>query len=102
MVKGSCCPSEIAKELIGVGVQEIEYLADVGNAGVITSAATNFGKEGLSLAIFQPFQNLGEHIGGLDARGGGARAVGVEILMDVEDEAGGAAVGVGDASKGGC
>lgn len=56
----------------------------------------------MSLAVLQPCQQLGKYIGSLNARGGRAGTVGVEILMDVEDEVGGAAVWVGDAGQDGC
>lgn len=88
--------------MIRVGVQEVKHVADVFNAGLIAAASAYFGEHSLSLAIFQPLQKIAEYIRGFDARAGGAGTVRVEILVDVEDEVGGTAVGVGDASKGGC
>lgn len=87
--------------MIGVGVQEIQHLADIRNARRIIAAATSLREQSLTLAVLEPREQGGEDIGGLDTGGSGAGAVGVEILVDVEDEVVGAAVRVGDAGEGG-
>ena len=55
----------------------------------------------MTLVGLEPGLQGAEDVGGLDAGGRGSGAVGVEVLVDVEDEVGGAAVGVLDGCEGG-
>jgi hypothetical protein len=94
-------PASPAKVDVRVLVKSIELLAEGGQAGSVVGA-TGLGEDGLALVGAEPGA---EGVEGVDVVGGaggvGAGAVGVEVLVDVEDQVGGAAVEVGDFAKGG-
>ena len=87
--------------MLGVGVEVIEHLADVGDARLIRGAAARLGEQGLSFAVLQPGEQTGEDRRRFHAGCRRPRAIGVEVLVDVKDEIRGAAVRVGDAGEGG-
>jgi hypothetical protein len=94
-------PASPAKVDVRVLVKSIELLAEGGQAGSVVGA-TGLGEDGLALVGAEPGA---EGVEGVDVVGGagsvGAGAVGVEVLVDVEDQVGGAAVEVGDLGQGG-
>ena len=89
-------PAGPAEVDVGVLVEGVELLAQHGQAAGVVGAA-GLGEDGLALVGAEP---LAEGVEGVDVVGGaggvGAGAVGVEVLVDVEDEVVGAAVEVGD------
>lgn len=94
-------PASPAKVDVRVLVENIELLAQRGQAAGVVRAA-GLGEDGLALVGAEPVAEGGEGgdvVGG--AGGVGAGAVGVEVLVDVEDQVGGAAVEVGDLVQGG-
>ena len=94
-------PASPAKVDVRVLVKSIELLAQCGQAAGIVGA-TGLGEDGLALVGAEP---LAEGVEGFNVVGGaggvGAGAVGVEVLVDVEDQVVGAAVEVGDLVEGG-
>lgn len=95
---GPAGPAEVD---VGVLVEGVELLAQHGQAAGVVGAA-GLGEDGLALVGAEP---LAEGVEGVDVVGGaggvGAGAVGVEVLVDVEDQVVGAAVEVGDLVKSG-
>ena len=87
--------------MLRIRIQEIQHLAYILNARLITAATPNLRKQRLTFTIFEPIQQGAQNVGSLDAGSRGARAVGIEVLVHVEDEVGGAAVRVGDAGEDG-
>lgn len=94
-------PAGPAKVDVRVLVKSVELLAQSGQAAGVVGA-TGLGEDGLALVGAEPGT---EGVEGFDVVGGaggvGAGAVGVEVLVDVEDQVGGAAVEVGDFAEGG-
>jgi len=91
-------PSEINVRVL---VHSIKLLAERSQTASL-ARATSLSKDGLTLVGLEP---SAESVESVDVVSGassvGARAVGVEVLVDVEDEVGGAAVEVGDFGEGG-
>jgi hypothetical protein len=89
-------PAGPAEVDVGVLVHGIELLAESLQAAGLAGAAS-LGEDGLALVLLEPCT---ESLKDVDVVGGasgvGARSVGVEVLVHVEDEVGGAAVKVGD------
>jgi hypothetical protein len=94
-------PAGPAKVDVRVLVKGIELLAERSQAAGVVRA-TSLGEDGLALVGAEPGA---EGVEGFDVVGGaggvGAGAVGVEVLVDVEDQVVGAAVEVGDLGEGG-
>lgn len=90
---GPASPAEVD---VGVLVHGIELLAESLQAAGLAGAA-GLGEDSLALVLLEPCT---ESLKDVDVVGGasgvGARSVGVEVLVHVEDEVGGAAVKVGD------
>ena len=90
---GPASPAEVD---VGVLVHGIELLAESLQAAGLAGAA-GLGEDSLALVLLEPCTESLEDVdvvGG--ASGVGARSVGVEVLVHIEDEVGGAAVKVGD------
>jgi hypothetical protein len=94
-------PAGPAKVDVRVLVKGIELLAERSQAAGVVRA-TSLGEDGLALVGAEPGA---EGVEGFDVVGGaggvGAGAVGVKVLVDVEDQVVGAAVEVGDLGEGG-
>ena len=89
-------PASPAEVDVRVLVHGVELLAKSLQAAGI-AGATSLGEHGLTLVLLEPRAKSLEHVdvvGG--ASGVGAGSIGVQVLVDVEDEVGGAAVKVGD------
>lgn len=96
-------PTSPAKVDVRVGHEVVENIADGSKARLVVRA-TGLGEHGLATVAAEPVGELGEtgNVGaGGNAGGGGTAAVGVGVLVDVEDEVGLAAVKVGDLVQGG-
>ena len=86
--KGARGPAGPAEVDVGVVVEEVEGLADVGEAGRGGGTAAELGDEGLALVRLQEGDERLEARGDL-VRGAGrvrAGAVRVEVVVHVEDE----------------
>lgn len=96
-VEGTCSPAGPAKVDIRVGVQLSKLLAHILETAAVRWPAASLGQDSLALVRAEPVTKGLEDLDVVGGAGGvGARVVGVEVLVDVEDEVGGAAVEVGD------
>lgn len=94
-------PASPAEVDVRVLVDGIELLAKHGQAAGIVGA-TSLSEDSLALVGTEPGTKGVEGVDVVGGAGGvGAGAVGVEVLVDVEDEVGGAAVEVGDLGESG-
>lgn len=90
-------PSDPSKVHIAVVVERVELLAQVGQASAVAGTATSLSEDSLTVVGTEP---VSKGLEGLLVVGCtlcvGATAVGVQVLMDVEDEREGGAVHVLD------
>jgi hypothetical protein len=94
-------PAGPAEVDVRVLVEGIELLAQGGQAAGVVGT-TGLGEDGLALVGAEPGAEGVESFDVIGGAGGvGAGAVGVEVLVDVEDQVVGAAVEVGDLGKSG-
>ena len=95
-------PADPAEIDVRVLVEEVERLADIREAGGVGGAAAEFGDESLAVVRLEEgdegLEAGGDFVG--DAGGGSAGPVRVEVVVHVEDEFRGRAIGVFHAVEG--
>lgn len=94
-------PAHPAKIHIAVVIQSIKLLAKHRQARAIARTAASLSQHGFAVVGAEPGAECFEGVDVVSGAGGGsAAAVGVEVLVDVEDEVVGGAVDVGDVLEG--